>query len=107
MTLEEYARQQQGAAAAQSVSAPLPNVPELSENMQTVKQIIKETQINRQITEGCKLQILQSIAAKENPYKIILAAAEAIGRACNQGDSFYLQVQQAIYKAWNYDKASE
>ena len=69
------------------------------------KKIINETRINRAISAGCQLQILKDIKEKSNPYRIILTAAECIGRLSNSGDSFYNEVQAAMLTAFGADPA--
>ena len=52
--------------------------------------------ISHEIAEGCRLQILQDIEHRENPYKLLLLAAEAISRLDYKGDTFFLQVRKTI-----------
>ena len=68
------------------------------------KQIIAETKHNREISAGCKEQIIKDIRAKANPYRIILTAAECISRLNNSGDSFYNEVKAAIFATYGTDK---
>lgn len=74
---------------------------------ETCKKLIAETRLNRNISEGCKLQILKDIKEKSNPYRIILTAAECISRLNNSGDSFYNEVQAAMFAAFGEDPAKD
>ncbi|MBO7716033.1 MAG: hypothetical protein J6S85_20885, partial [Methanobrevibacter sp.] len=60
---------------------------------------------NREISAGCKEQILQDIQDKKNPYRIILTAAECISRLNNSGDSFYNEVKAALFATFEKDPA--
>lgn len=69
------------------------------------KRILIETKYNREISAGCKEQILQDIQDKKNPYRIILTAAECISRLNNSGDSFYNEVKAALFATFEKDPA--
>lgn len=100
MTLREYAQQQGGAGQSFAQGA----APAPSKNPIAIAQkVIAQYRLNHEIAEGCRLQILQGIESKENPYKLLLCAAEAIGRLDFRGDTFYLQVQEALKQAHGYD----
>lgn len=62
--------------------------------------IVKEWKISHKIASGCYEQILHELDHKGNPYKILLLAAEAIGRLDLYGDTFFLQVQQKIIEVY-------
>lgn len=70
-------------------------------------QIIENDRINHEISEGCRLQILQDLERKENPYKLLLFAAEAIGRLSNCGDSYYLQVKNKLIEVYGHDVSED
>lgn len=63
--------------------------------------------INLTISEGCRRQILQDIKAKQNPYKMLLTAAEAISRLDNDGDTFYLQVRDKLIEVYGRDVSED
>lgn len=65
--------------------------------------IINHHNLNHEISKGCRLQILHDLERKENPYKLLLYAAEAIGRLDNQGDTFFSEVQNKIIEVWGRD----
>lgn len=59
--------------------------------------IVKEYKINKQVVEGCKLQILHDLKEGGCDYSLmLLCAAESISRMTGEGDNFYLQVQQLL-----------
>lgn len=93
MTLEELAekikREQQTTEASQ------PEAPEQSKGL------------NLTISEGCRRQILQDIKAKQNPYRMLLTAAEAISRLDNDGDTFYLQVRDKLIEVYGRDVSED
>lgn len=60
------------------------------------KKILAAYKANREISAGCKAQILKDIAESQSPERIILTAAECISRLCNNGDSFYNEVKTAL-----------
>lgn len=109
MRLRDYAQQQQQERAGEDFKAPEPH-PEQQRTAPTdtapiaaAQKIIAEYKLSHEIAEGCRLQILQDIERKENPYKLLLLAAEAIGRLDFKGDTFFLQVQQKIIEVYGRD----
>lgn len=64
----------------------------------TSKKILAAYKTNREISAGCKAQMLKDIAESQSPERIILTAAECISRLCNSGDSFYNEVKTALEK---------
>lgn len=109
MTLEAYARQREAQGKPpeltqdQSKTAPQGNYSQLAK----AQKIIAEHELSHEIAEGCRLQMLQCIERKENPYKIILLAAEAIGRLDFMGDAFYLQMQSKLIEAHGRDVSED
>ena len=89
MTLEELAK-----ATPQPEPAPMQQRPELQGIKKPAPQDLKH-----KIAEGCRLQILQDIKDKQNPYRMLLTAAEAISRLDDAGDTFYLQVRDKLKQA--------
>lgn len=71
------------------------------------QEIIYEYKINREIAESCRLQILQDIERKENPYTLLLLAAEAISRLEFKGDTFFLQVRNKLIEVYGYDVSQD
>ena len=67
------------------------------------KNIITEYQVNREAAQACCTHLLKGIREKQNPYLLLLAAAEAIGRATGQGDGFYLQVDSLLQEVHGRD----
>lgn len=63
---------------------------------QAALRIIENYHINQEIVAGCKAQILKDIENKENPYRMLYAAVEAISRLTGDGDNFFLQVEKKI-----------
>ena len=63
---------------------------------QATLRIIENYHINQEIVAGCKAQILKDIENKENPYRMLYAAVEAISRLTGDGDNFFLQVEKKI-----------
>ena len=104
MNLRDYAQRQRQERAGQDFkpqegAAPTPD----GNPIATAQKIIAEYKLSHEIAEGCRLQILQDLERKENPYKLLLLAAEAIGRLDFKGDSFFLQVQQKIIEVYGRD----
>ena len=105
MNLREYAAQQTdtqpepSTPKAQAIKAPVKSKP--------ASDIENEYRINTEIATGCRLQILKDIEQKQNPYRMLLTAAEAIGRQAGQGDSFFLQVQSKLIEVYGKDIAEE
>ena len=90
MNLREYAQQNQEAAADfKTVSA--------------VDRTAADKPLNNKISEGCRLQILKDLQEKQNPYRILLTAAEAISRLDNEGDTFFLQVRDKLIEIYGRD----
>ena len=71
------------------------------------QRLIKERKLSQDIAEGCRLQILHDLDQKGNPYKMLLCAAEAIGRLDYQGDTFFLQVQQKIIDVYGQEALND
>lgn len=67
------------------------------------KKIIEEDRINHEIEKGCRLQILQDIEKKANPYWLLLVAAEAIGRLSRCGDDYFLEVKNKLIEVYGHD----
>jgi hypothetical protein len=112
MTLEEYARQQQAQrsnapAAAQEPRQDRGTAPAAYNQLAAAQRIIAAHKTSHEISEGCRLQILQSIEQHENPYKILLVAAEAIGRLDYRGDAFFLQVQKKFIEVYGRDVSED
>lgn len=107
MTLEEYAKQQRQETVRQDFKRPEPEAkppaPTDTAPIAATQRIIREYKLNKQIAEGCRLQILQDIQEKQNPYRMLLTAAEAIGRLDFGGDGFFLQVQQKLIEVYGRD----
>lgn len=97
MTLEELAR-----ATPQPEPAPVQQRPELQGLKKPAPQELKH-----KIAEGCRLQILQDIKAKQNPYKMLLTAAEAISRLDEAGDTFFLQVRDKLIEVYGRDISAD
>lgn len=94
MTLEELARTQSG----QPEPAPMQQRPELQGLKKPAPQELKH-----KIAEGCRLQILQDIKDRQNPYRMLLTAAEAISRLDDAGDTFFLQVRDKLIEVYGRD----
>lgn len=113
MTLEEYARQQAQQRAAEPAATELhpergtaPPAAAYSQ-LAAAQKIIAEHKLSHEIAEGCRLQILQSLEQRENPYKLLLLAAEAIGRLDFMGDNFFLQVQGKLIEVYGRDVSED
>lgn len=98
MTLEELAR----TTPQQPEPAPIQQRPELQGLIKPAPNELKH-----KIAEGCRLQILQDIQDKQNPYRMLLTAAEAISRLDDAGDTFYLQVQQKLIEVFGRDVSAD
>lgn len=98
MTLEELAKAQ----GEQPEPAPIKQRPQL----QGLKKPAPN-ELKHKIAEGCRLQILQDIQEKQNPYRMLLTAAEAISRLDDAGDTFYLQVQQKLIEVFGRDVSAD
>lgn len=114
MTLEEYARQQAQQRAAAPAAPGLhpergtaPAAPPAYSQLAAAQRLIAEHKQSHEIAEGCRLQILQSLEQRENPYKLLLLAAEAIGRLDYAGDTFFLQVQQKLIDVYGRDVSED
>lgn len=109
MNLRDYAQKQRQERAGEGFKTPEPHpeqrrtAPTDTAPIAAAQKIIAEHKLSHEIAEGCRLQILQDIERKENPYKLLLLAAEAIGRLDFKGDSFFLQVQQKIIEVYGRD----
>ena len=108
MKLREYAQQQQQERAGQDFkpqegAAPTPD----SNPIATAQKIIAEHKLSHEIAEGCRLQILQDIERKENPYKLLLIAAEAISRLDYNGDTFFFQVKNKLIEVYGADPSED
>lgn len=100
MTLEEFARQQ---GATSVTAAPAPTPPGAYNPIAAAQAIIKDNKRRHEIAEGCCLQILQDLEQGVNPYKLLLYAAEAIGRLGTGTDIFFLEVQKKIIDVYGAD----
>ena len=67
------------------------------------KKIIENDRINHEIEKGCRLQVLQDIEKKANPYLLLLVLAEAVGRLSRCGDSYFLEVKQKLIDVYGHD----
>lgn len=108
MNLRDYAQQQRQERAGQDFkpqegAAPTPD----SNPIATAQKIIAEYKLSHEIAEGCRLQILQDIERKENPYKLLLLAAEAISRLDYKGDTFFLQVKNKLIEVYGADPSED
>jgi len=111
MNLRDYAQQQrqqqQGRTGQdfkpQEGAAPTPD----SDPIATAQKIIAEYKLSHEIAEGCRLQILQDIERKENPYNLLLFAAEAIGRLDYEGDTFFSQVKNKLIEVYGHDPSKD
>lgn len=97
MTLEELAR-----TTPQEQPAPMQQRPELQGLKKPAPQELKH-----KIAEGCRLQILQDIKDKQNPYRMLLTAAEAISRLDDAGDTFFLQVRDKLIEVYGRDVSAD
>lgn len=122
MNLRDYARQQQSPSPAPAVLDAQAGTEQANprrtreeferegENTNSIavaQKIIKEYRLNHEISEGCRLQILKDLERKENPYKLLLIAAEAIGRLDFKGDNFYFQVKNKLIEIYGSDISEE
>lgn len=98
MTLEELAK----VLGEQPEPAPIRQRPQL----QGLKKPAPK-ELKHKIAEGCRLQILQDIKDKQNPYRMLLTAAEAISRLDDAGDTFYLQVREKLIEVYGHDISEE
>lgn len=109
MNLRDYAQQQRQERAGEDFKTPEPHPEQQRKNptdtapIAAAQKIIAEHKLSHEIAEGCRLQILQDIERKENPYKLLLFAAEAIGRLDFKGDGFFLQVRDKLKQVHGYD----
>lgn len=106
MNLRDYALYQKQENPEQDLTNTLQNkaTPAPDNNpLAAAQAIINSHNLNHEISKGCRLQILRDLERKENPYKILLYAAEAIGRLDNQGDTFFSEVQNKIIEVWGRD----
>lgn len=108
MTLREYA--QNNPAPAEPEPAPAPRSERQAGTSSEgaagqAARILHEYDINRQAAEGCKAQILHDIKRKQNPYLLLLLAAEAIGRLTGEGDNFLLEVNESLERVHGKDIA--
>jgi hypothetical protein len=107
MNLRDYAQQQRQERAGQDFTpegaAPTPG----SNPIAAAQKILAEYKLSHEIAEGCRLQILQDIERKQNPFKLLLLAAEAISRLDNAGDTFFLQVQNKLLEVYGFDPSED
>lgn len=47
---------------------------------------------------------MQDIENHESPYRMLLAAIEALGRLSDKGDTLFLQVQRKLIEAYGTDE---
>ena len=108
MNLREYAKQHpQRQRSEQGLNITEPQPEQQNNPIAAAQWIINEYKTNREIAEGCRLQILQDIEQKENPYKILLYAAEVISRLEFKGDTFFLQVKNKLIEVHGHDISNE
>ena len=107
MNLREYAKQQEQGRSEQGLNITEPQPEQQNNPIAAAQWIINEYKTNREIAEGCRLQILQDIEAKENPYKILLYAAEVISRLEFKGDTFFLQVKNKLIEVHGHDISND
>ena len=107
MNLREYAKQQEQVRSEQGLNITEPQPEQQNNPIAAAQWIINEYKTNREIAEGCRLQILQDIEAKENPYKILLYAAEVISRLEFKGDTFFLQVKNKLIEVHGHDISND
>lgn len=113
MKLREYAQQQQQERAGQDFNTPEPHpeqrrtAPTDTAPIAAAQKIIAEHKLSHEIAEGCRLQILQDIERKENPYKLLLLAAEAISRLDYNGDTFFFQVKNKLIEVYGADPSED
>lgn len=107
MNLRDYAQQQEQERSEPDLTAPEPHPEQQNNPIAAAQWIIKEYKVNREIAESCRLQILQDIEQKENPYKILLYAAEAISRLEFKGDTFFLQVKNKLIEVHGHDISND
>lgn len=92
MTLDELAQQ-----TATTKAGIVPKQTTITHNpIAAAQAIIKDNKFRHEVAKGCRLQILQELEQGANPFKLLLYAAEAIGRLDSGADTFFLQVQQKI-----------
>ena len=109
MNLREFSQQQKQERAGEDFKHPEPQrtAPTDTAPIAAAQWIINEYKTNREIAEGCRLQILQDIEKKENPYKILLYAAEVISRLEFKGDTFFLQVKNKLIEVHGHDISND
>lgn len=107
MNLRDYAKQQGQERSEPGLTIPEPQPEQQNNPIAAAQWIINEYKTNREIAEGCRLQILQDIEAKENPYKILLYAAEVISRLEFKGDTFFLQVKNKLIEVHGHDISND
>lgn len=107
MNLRDYAKQQGQERSEPGLTIPEPQTDQQNNPIAAAQWIIKEYKVNREIAEGCRLQILQDIEQKENPYKILLYAAEVISRLEFKGDTFFLQVKNKLIEVHGHDISND
>lgn len=71
--------------------------------VEAAKKVIENDRINHEIEKGCRLQVLQDIEKKTNPYLLLLVLAEAVGRLSRCGDSYFLEVKQKLVAVYGHD----
>lgn len=113
MNLREFAQQQQQERAGEDFKTPEPpqeqrrTAPTDTAPIATAQKIIAEYKLSHEIAEGCRLQILQDIEHGENPYNLLLLAAEAISRLDYKGDTFFLQVKNKLIEVYGHDPSED
>ena len=90
---ESSSNPKQGQEKQKTIETEIASTEELR---QSALKIIENYRINQEIVTGCKAQILKDIENKENPYRMLYAAVEAISRLTGDGDNFFLQVEKKI-----------
>ncbi len=108
MNLRDYAQQQRQERAGQDFkpqegAAPTPG----SNPIAAAQKIIAEYKLSHEIAEGCRLQILHDTEHRENPYQLLLLAAEAISRLDYKGDTLFLQVKNKLIEVYGHDPSED
>lgn len=99
MNLREYAqtKPQEQPAQVQPVGA-------VRSPIEQYQDVIRHYRFNREVANGCIEQIMQDIENHESPYRMLLAAIEALGRLSDKGDTLFLQVQRKLIEAYGTDE---
>ena len=107
MNLRDYAQKQRQERAGQNFKPQGAAPPPDRNPIAAAQKIIAAHKLSHEIAEGCRLQILKDIENKENPYRMLLCAAEAISRLDYAGDTFFLQVQSKLIEVYGKDPSED